>query len=89
MFPKCWPDRLPFSAASSATRRGTGWLCYVGRPALCFEDDGRSVPPHQGRVFLVFVTDEWVAYNWYWYAADARQATLPEGHAERFREKLL
>ncbi len=27
--------------------------------------------------------------NWHWYAADARQATLPEGHADRFREKLI
>jgi len=69
--------------------RGTGWLCYVGRPRSCFEDDGRSVSPRQDRVFLVFVTDEWVAYNWYWYAADERQATLPEGHAGRFPERLI
>ncbi len=73
------------SLAASAA----GWLCYVERPSQCFEDDGRSVAPRPDRVFLVFVNDESVAYNWYWYAFDAAQPTFPEGHAERFKEQLL
>lgn len=69
--------------------RGTGWLCYVGRPHECYEDDGRKLPRQPNRVFLVFVNDDWVAYNWYWYAADANQPDLPESHADRFRERLI
>ncbi len=42
-------------------RRGVGWLCYVGRPTQCFEDNGRAIPAPRNRVFLVFVNDEWVA----------------------------
>jgi hypothetical protein len=70
-------------------RLGAGWLCYVGRPGCCFEDDGRSVPPPQNRVFLVFVTDQWIAYNWYWHSADIHEPDLPEGYGDRFQEKLL
>jgi hypothetical protein len=70
-------------------RRGAGWLCYVGRPRQRFEDDGRAIPVQAGRVFLVFVNDEWVAYNWYWYMADPEHPELPEGYAERFRERLI
>jgi hypothetical protein len=70
-------------------RRGEGWLCYVGRPTISFEDDGRAVPPRSNRVFLVFVNAEWVAYNWYWYAADPYDGSLPLDHAERFRKRLL
>lgn len=70
-------------------RRGAGWLCYVGQPRTAFDDTGRSVPAHPDRVFLVFVNDEGVAYNWYWCASDAHQPGLPEGYADRFREQLL
>jgi len=70
-------------------RRGTGWLCYVGRPTQRFDDNGRAVPASLDRVFLVFVNDEWVAYNWYWYAADPKQPDLPEGHEDRFHKRLI
>lgn len=70
-------------------RRGVGWLCYVGRPSQCFEDDGRPVRPPRDRVFLVFVNDEWIAYNWHWCAADARDPELPEEYATRFHERLI
>jgi len=74
---------------SDEPRHGSGWLCYVGLPSRCFEDDGRAVQPRSDRVFLVFVTDEWIAYNWYWYAADPYQPGFPQDHAERFLERLL
>ena len=70
-------------------KRGTGWLCYVGRPASCFEDEGRSIPPPANRVFLVFVNDEWVDYNWYCCQTDAREPRLPENYASRFLTRLL
>lgn len=71
------------------SKRGAGWRCYAGRPGKCFEDDGRSVPPPPNRVFVVFVNDENVAYNWYWCSSDPSDATLPEGYAERFHERLI
>lgn len=74
---------------SDESRRGAGWRCYVGRPGQCFEDDGRSMPAPRNRVFLVFVNDQRVAYNWYWCAADPADPTLPDGHATRFRVRLI
>lgn len=70
-------------------RRGAGSLCYCGRPIHCFEDDGRNVPPPRNRVFLVFVNDDWIAYNWYWYDADSNQPDLPDGYSERFDRRLI
>jgi hypothetical protein len=40
-------------------------------------------------VYLVFVNDETVAYNWRWEKADPDQPTLPVGHATRFKKRLL
>jgi hypothetical protein len=43
----------------------------------------------QAVFFSYFINDEWVAYNWYWYMADPEHPELPEGYAERFRERLI
>jgi hypothetical protein len=43
------------------------WLCYVGNPGHAYDHKtGAKRPPWPGEVFLVFVTDERVIYNWYW-----------------------
>jgi hypothetical protein len=74
---------------SDEPQRGAGWFCYAGLPTWCFEHDGRQFPAPKNRVFLVFVNDEWIAYNWYWCAADPDRPELPKAHAERFRERVL
>jgi hypothetical protein len=54
-----------------------------------FRQDGSEAPPWPGQVFLVFVNDEGVAYNWRWEKSDPSDPYVPEGHSERFRKRLL
>ena len=70
-------------------RWGYGWRCYCGVPAHSYRADGSEAPPYPNQVFLVFVNDEGVAYNWRWERADAEDPKLPSGHAGRFKTRLL
>jgi hypothetical protein len=65
-----------------------GWLCYCGVPTQAYNEDGSERAPWPGEVFLVFVNSDRVAYNWYWYACDAKDPDLPEDHGKRFQERL-
>jgi hypothetical protein len=40
-------------------------------------------------VYLVFVNDEGVAYNWRWEKAEPEQPDLPVDHQTRFKKRLL
>src|SRR5208337_5504364 len=51
-------------------RWGYGWRCYCGIPEQSFRPDGSSARSYPGQVYLVFVNDEKVAYNWRWEKAD-------------------
>lgn len=70
-------------------RRGYGWRCYCGIPERSYQSDGAPRPPYPGQVYLVFVNDERVAYNWRWEKADPDDPKLPIGYDKRFRERLL
>jgi hypothetical protein len=70
-------------------RQGVGWRCYCGIPAHAYHSDGSERSPYPGQVYLVFVNDEGVAYNWRWEKADAVEPTLPQNYQTRFRKKLL
>lgn len=70
-------------------RWGYGWRCYCGVPEQSFRSDGTSGRPYPGQVYLVFVNDEKVAYNWRWEKADPDNPTLPMDHEKRFRTRLL
>jgi hypothetical protein len=70
-------------------RRGYGWRCYCGIPDESYHTDGTTGRPHPGQVYLVFVNDQQVAYNWRWEKADPDNPKLPLGHATRFRKCLL
>ena len=41
------------------------------------------------KVYLVFVNDEGVAYNWRWEKADADDPKLPNGYQTRFKKRAL
>jgi hypothetical protein len=69
--------------------RGAGWRCYCGVPDCSFRQDGSRAAPYAGQVFLVFVNDEGVAYNWRWEKADPDDSNLPRDHEARFARKLL
>lgn len=70
-------------------RRGVGWRCYCGVADKAYQADGSERSPWPGQVFLVFVNDEKVAYNWRWEQADADDPKLPINHDQRFKRRLL
>lgn len=70
-------------------RYGYGWRCYCGIPEQAFRIDGSSACPFPGQIYLVFVNDEGVAYNWRWEEADSDDPRLPVDHENRFRNRVL
>jgi len=70
-------------------RQGFGWRCYCGIPDQGFLQDGTPVRPFPGQLYVVFVNDERVAYNWRWEKADSDNPRLPRDHETRFRKRLL
>lgn len=69
--------------------KGCGFRCYCGIPSTAFCTDGSARRPYPGKVFLVFVNDQSVAYNWRWDKSDPGDPRLPADHATRFRSKRL
>ena len=68
---------------------GAGWWCYVGVPSTRFVNDGaggRKLKPSE--LFLVFVTDEHVAYNFRWEEVDSCHDWLRADHPDRFRSRI-
>jgi len=70
-------------------RLGYGWRCYCGRPVQSYRADGTEQNPYPGQVYLVFVNDERIAYNWRWETADAEDFNLPMEYATRFARRLF
>lgn len=66
------------------------WLCYIGSPPDAYNHrTGERMRPWPGQVFLVFVDDDCIVYNWRWDKADTDELRLPIDHAQRFEERLL
>ena len=70
-------------------RRGVGWRCYCGIPQHSYGSDGMPGRSYPNQVYLVFVNQEGVAYNWRWDKADAADPALPQNHDTRFKKRLL
>lgn len=58
-------------------------------PDRSYSEDGDRCRPRKERVFLVFVNEDHVAYNWRWEKAEPDEPAIPVGHARRFKERLL
>ncbi len=69
-------------------RRGVGWLCYCGVPSKAYHADGTPRAAYPLQVYLVFVNDERVAYNWRWEKADEDDPQLPRNYQTRFRKRV-
>ncbi len=67
----------------------SGWLCYVGKPSIAYKSDGTQVEPWQNEVYLAFVNDDNVVYNWRWEKADSKNLDMPKGYKKRFKRKAL
>lgn len=68
--------------------RGVGWRCYCGLPDRSYTPDGDRCPPRRQQVYLVFVNEDFVAYNWRWEKADPDNPNLPLGCEKRFKRRL-
>jgi len=51
--------------------------------------NGTPIRPYRGQIYLVFVNDEGIAYNWRWEEADPENPRLPVDHENRFRKPVL
>ena len=69
-----------------------GWLCYCSRPIRDFTKSGQECNPEPGTVFLVFVNEDKVVYNWRWENADGEalddQRYMPWDYKTRFRKQV-
>ena len=69
--------------------RVPGWYCYCSKPPCSFDENGGEQPPYPNEVFLVFVNQERVAYNWRWAKCDENDGKLPVNHETRFTKRAL
>jgi hypothetical protein len=69
--------------------KGVGWRCYCGIPKNSYSADGAAGAPYRNQVYLVFVNEDGVAYNWRWERADPDDARLPRQASDRFKRRLL
>ena len=69
--------------------RGAGWRCYCGVPERAYRQDGTETNSYPNQVYVVFVNDDHVAYNWRWEKADPEKPTLPLGYQTRFKIQVL
>ncbi len=68
---------------------GAGWWCYAGIPSTRFVDYGGGArKPKDSEVFLVFVTDQDVAYNIRWEIVENNTEWLRAEHLERFQRQI-
>ena len=69
-----------------------GWLCYCSRPALKFKRSGEECNSDTDQVFLVFVNEDLIIFNWRWEYADVEslgsKQYLPVNYKTRFRKQL-
>jgi hypothetical protein len=70
-------------------RRNVGWRCFCGLPENSYRTDGTQAAAYPNQVFLVFVNEDRVAYNWRWEKADPEDPSLPINHEKRFKRRLL
>jgi hypothetical protein len=68
--------------------RGTGWRCYCGKPSTKYLKNGSEANADAGQVFLVFVNDESVAYNWRWESVDPENPDYPKSCETRFKSTV-
>ena len=65
------------------------WLCYVAKPETRFRFGDAKPEPAGDRVFLAFMNQDFVVYNWRWEPNSDRDARLPADWEHRFRKRLL
>ena len=70
-------------------RRGAAGAATAEFPSTPISRTEHRCDLSGGKVYLVFVNDEGVAYNWRWEKSDPDNLRLPRDHEARFRKRLL
>jgi len=69
-----------------------GWLCYCSRPICDFTRSGQECNPKPRKVFLVFVNDDRIIFDWGWEDADGEalddKRYMPRDYKTRFRKQV-
>lgn len=66
-----------------------GWLCYSASPKATYHWKSGQQIERPGRVLLVFVNSDLVAYTWRWEPEDAENPGTPADRENRFRREAL
>ncbi len=56
---------------------------------MCLYSRRETISPYKEQIYLVFVNDDKIAYNWRWEKADTRDVRLPQDHENRFGRRVL
>lgn len=72
------------------TEKGdNGWLAYCGLPEIAFDGKGQRRKPFVNQVYLAFVNEDRVVYNWRWEKCSSENPIMPMGFKDRFKRQLL
>lgn len=66
---------------------GADWLCYCGRPAASYTNEGRRRDPWPGQIYLIFLNRHRIAYSWRWEWAKEKEPH-PIGNPDRFQRRI-
>ena len=93
LYPKAIFRGIRFEEDEQHSCHSPGWLCYCGYPPNDFRFQGGATAPPARKVFLVFVNEDQIAYNWGWERADFDAwdvgKYLPVNYQDRFKEQII
>ena len=91
--PKAIFKGIRFEEDEKHSCHSPGWLCYCGYPPNDYRYPGEMTAPPIRKVFLVFVNEDRIAYNWGWERADSdawdEGKRFPSNYQTRFQEYVL
>jgi len=86
--PKAVFEGLRYDEDEDRFGDAAGWRCYCGIPKNSYRANGEPAKPYEDKVYLVFINDQGVAYNWRWEKCDPDDPRLPMDHETRFKRRL-
>jgi len=93
LYPKAIFSGIRFEEDEKHSCHSPGWLCYCGYPPIDFRLPGQETAPPVRKVFLVFVNEDQIAYNWGWERADSdtwdEGKYFPVNYQTRFQEQRI
>ena len=93
LYPKAIFRGIRFEEDEQHSCHSPGWLCYCGYPPNDFRFQGEETAPPARKVFLVFINEEKIVYDWRWERADSdawdKGKRLPIDYQNRFQEQII